>query len=546
MTDSTLPERGRPPRRRAVCRTLLVLVFVLGGAASSGAVAQSALVAASQPRQGELVARARIDAQTEPQPGDFTLQLGPDTVVAAAAVAPVAPPPASAALLLCLDRSGSMGAEAIATMQAVLRRVLVPRPGETELPISVAIVTFGTRSTHLLGLTTDPARIARALDGLTPDRDREGRTVLYDAVAGGLAELRASDLGQKRLLVVSDGNDEGSSLSQKALIERMAEPPSVAVDAIGFGALAASASGSLATLAGATGGRFAVSPSRSELGDVLARMVRQAVPPPLVDVRFVLPPSTPGRSPADAVLRYRPRAGTPASFAIAADLLQAPPDGRAAADAAAEAADAEAGRWNAARQRFAALPPAVRLGGAVALLAAAVLVGAALRRRGRTVPPVVGPVVVDEPASPAIDVEPGGGDVEPGGGDVAGHRTTRFGHRWPLPGDGRTVAVLHGVAGAVQGQRIRLMSPSVRIGAAADNDLVLRDDDFVSGHHAVLKAEANALYVVDLGSRNGSELNGVRFGDATRSLSPGDRVTLGRSTFEVLAAEPRDGESRVG
>ena len=72
------------------------------------------------------------------------------------------------------------------------------------------------------------------------------------------------------------------------------------------------------------------------------------------------------------------------------------------------------------------------------------------------------------------------------------------------------------------------------LGRAQDNDLVL-PSDCVSRRHAQLAATAEGLRVSDLGSRNGTELNGHRLGKVSRLLEPGDVVSLGDYVVKVEA-----------
>ncbi|MDQ0579090.1 ABC transporter ATP-binding protein/permease [Streptomyces rishiriensis] len=74
-----------------------------------------------------------------------------------------------------------------------------------------------------------------------------------------------------------------------------------------------------------------------------------------------------------------------------------------------------------------------------------------------------------------------------------------------------------------------LPSRTVRIGRAADNDLVV-DDLVVSRRHAELRALPGGGHeIVDLGSHNGTYLNGL---PVTRApLDPGDIVGIGHSDF---------------
>ncbi|MBK3563456.1 FHA domain-containing protein [Streptomyces sp. MBT62] len=74
-----------------------------------------------------------------------------------------------------------------------------------------------------------------------------------------------------------------------------------------------------------------------------------------------------------------------------------------------------------------------------------------------------------------------------------------------------------------------LPARTVRIGRAAENDLVV-DDLIVSRRHAELRAMPDGTYeIVDLGSHNGTYLNGQ---PVTRApMGPGDIVGIGHSAF---------------
>ncbi len=73
----------------------------------------------------------------------------------------------------------------------------------------------------------------------------------------------------------------------------------------------------------------------------------------------------------------------------------------------------------------------------------------------------------------------------------------------------------------------------ITLGRAADNDFVV-DGVGVSRHHAVFRSSAAGdIEITDLGSHNGTFVNGVRI---TRSgLKERDKVTIGEHTFEVTA-----------
>lgn len=69
------------------------------------------------------------------------------------------------------------------------------------------------------------------------------------------------------------------------------------------------------------------------------------------------------------------------------------------------------------------------------------------------------------------------------------------------------------------------LRPNTRLGRAADNDVVLQDLQ-VSRHHAIISFSGSQWTIADLGSANGTRVNGVRI-DQPRPLQPGDVIVLG-------------------
>lgn len=70
----------------------------------------------------------------------------------------------------------------------------------------------------------------------------------------------------------------------------------------------------------------------------------------------------------------------------------------------------------------------------------------------------------------------------------------------------------------------------ITIGRATDNDLVLRDER-VSRHHGRIAGRRGTLLYSDLGSTNGTEVNGERVTEVV--LGAGDLIRVGASTLEV-------------
>ncbi len=87
----------------------------------------------------------------------------------------------------------------------------------------------------------------------------------------------------------------------------------------------------------------------------------------------------------------------------------------------------------------------------------------------------------------------------------------------------------------------RIGGRSVTIGSAEDNDLVLPHRT-VSAHHASIRQTAGSCYIRDLGSTNGTFLNGQRI-EVEQPLRPGDEVRFGAARFAMVAS-PRKPPSR--
>jgi hypothetical protein len=81
-----------------------------------------------------------------------------------------------------------------------------------------------------------------------------------------------------------------------------------------------------------------------------------------------------------------------------------------------------------------------------------------------------------------------------------------------------------------------LLGPLTVIGRSPLCDLCLPDDPTVSAEHALIRYENDGYYLYDLGSINGTCLDGERLEARTRAaLQGGETITLGRSYFEFGA-----------
>jgi pSer/pThr/pTyr-binding forkhead associated (FHA) protein len=102
-------------------------------------------------------------------------------------------------------------------------------------------------------------------------------------------------------------------------------------------------------------------------------------------------------------------------------------------------------------------------------------------------------------------------------------------------------ATLVVLEGAVPGAEHALREPRTVLGRGPAAGVTLADDE-VSQQHAAVEFTGEGFRVVDLGSTNGTRLNGEPVQSA--ELDHGDRLQLGRHVVQ-LVVEKRDAPPRV-
>ncbi len=106
------------------------------------------------------------------------------------------------------------------------------------------------------------------------------------------------------------------------------------------------------------------------------------------------------------------------------------------------------------------------------------------------------------------------------------------------------VPVLSFLHGKYSGREFPLIDPSVIAGRSSEADLVLADDA-VSRKHVRFYARRGRMWLRDLGSRNGTHVNGNPV--ELHCLRDGDRLLIGSSLAAVEYKEPADvSEARAG
>jgi len=111
------------------------------------------------------------------------------------------------------------------------------------------------------------------------------------------------------------------------------------------------------------------------------------------------------------------------------------------------------------------------------------------------------------------------------------------------------LVTLEAVSGPIAGRRIEIRAGTIlRIGRTAKSDYALSEDSYLSGQHFAIENDGNEARARDLGSSNGTFVNGERV-VSENVLREGDSLTAGGSTFTVhidsIAQQSKESPSRV-
>src|SRR5712691_8021573 len=96
------------------------------------------------------------------------------------------------------------------------------------------------------------------------------------------------------------------------------------------------------------------------------------------------------------------------------------------------------------------------------------------------------------------------------------------------------MALLHAVAGALRGATFQLVAEEVTIGRQESNQLCVGDPS-VSRQHCVIQPQEDGFQIRDLGSINGTFVNGKRVDE--RILEDGDKIRIGDTVFHFAVKE---------
>jgi FHA domain-containing protein len=85
-----------------------------------------------------------------------------------------------------------------------------------------------------------------------------------------------------------------------------------------------------------------------------------------------------------------------------------------------------------------------------------------------------------------------------------------------------------------KGDAFTVDSAPLTVGRSGQNDVAVDGDEFASARHVRFEPRRDGVWVQDLGSTNGTYVNGVRI-DGARRLAPGDVVRVGETDLRFDA-----------
>ncbi|MBP8198068.1 MAG: FHA domain-containing protein [Chromatiaceae bacterium] len=490
--------------------------------------------------------------------------------------------------ILLVDLSRSLDAAQFERIRQALRDWIAA----LEDPDRAAILTFGNQVRTLVAPTADRAALTTALDGLKPTDDR---TALHQALAQSLTlgRQQGPDLPSRRALVIlSDGRDDAPGGMTAEEVEMQMAEGAVPIHAIGFSRIRERAAreagltalGRLARRSGglfidasagdpgpafaamreriraverlqircptcvADGNRYRLQIALTQEGRTLSDGVEVRLYPPVAAAPEAAGPGTPAtdEAPGTPTAGARPEGGSaagqeppaeatpttgPNPTGTAQPVTETPLEttpGALPPDAPAPSSVAEPPVGTApGAPAPGASPQSDRtwwpwLLGTVGLSLGLALLILGLRRRGpgaESSPPVLVPEARPLPETPVVFTPP------PPTGPVT--VTQR-----PAVPPGPTLTLAY-MGGRRRGEVARLvLAPDGLIGRAANSALALAGDAEVSARHARFFVQERRLLLEDLGSTNGTWLNGVRL-LAPTPVREGDVLRCGQTELRL-------------
>ncbi len=508
------------------------------------------IISVEESSPGETSIILELDGNNAPHADNFLLQFPDDRNVIATDVEKVLPAGNDSWIVICLDKSGSMGALFTEVQNALKNAVQITRPRQM-----VELLTFGTVSSTPVPFTDNAFELTQVISTLSLETARGGSTVLFESIDTALSHLEEKNNGTYstgRIILISDGKDEGSSNNLEAVINR-ARSIAVEIDVVGYGndAQVSSSFGVLRDLPRATGGSLVLPSNKQDLENELTSLLDASAPNPVWQVSFDYEVANHGRKVGATLIRKdsaNPEAlSLPRSISTMAlveeaiaeippfNIANIPNENNSQREDSSDS-DSDETKWSFTLFN---ITFDIHLWEIVlALLGIGATITIVYREK---IVRYFWPIVVLKPKS----VNPKPQKPKPG-------KRTSIGYAFSAPSKEKPTALLKYIDERKVESQYAINQNNILIGNDADNDIVLTADDYVSSKHACIRFDSGSLYLNDLNSSNGTYLNGERIYSTPRVLSPDDEIRIGKTIFrlktyrqQVMAVKPKQYEEPV-
>ncbi|MCK5229393.1 MAG: VWA domain-containing protein, partial [Desulfobulbaceae bacterium] len=221
--------------------------------------------------------------------------------------------------MLCVDVSGTMEGDPLKdTRKALLSFLARARPEDR-----IALVSFADEDKIESSFEETREYLAEAVRNL---QARGKWTVLYQALYKSLDTLQSANLPKRRrIMVISDGKDEGSAEGPDSVIAK-SRALGIPIDAVGCGKIEKQYAEALRGLANTTGGRFVHAlPDIVDLTDAIARIYRDLLETRSLVVCFMYEMDEAGRTIQNALIELQRPGEPPLRVGIPEDIPRIKP-----------------------------------------------------------------------------------------------------------------------------------------------------------------------------------------------------------------------------
>jgi hypothetical protein len=380
--------------------------------------------------------------------------------------------------------------------------------GETRREDHIALISFADRDKPESLFGKPRQDLVKAAEGL---KIRGGLTRLYQTLYDSLDRFEDAEIPKRRrVIVITDGKDEGSTASAQNVIKK-SNDLRIPIDAVGRGKIPDHYTEGLRGLARDSGGRFVhARPDRVDLTDAIHRIYRDLLETRSLVISFKYEMDDSKQTTQNAKINLQLPGEDPISVRISEEI----PTQKVRSDLRLYLLLSIflvlcIGLFIWIRHIFKEDEPKPGVND--------------LLKEKRLEPPVVEPpdTKLQPLETPVVEPHP---------------KATKVGGYFPAGSEsGRPAFRLVAISGPAEGQQAEMADDIFNIGADSDNDLNLTEDEYVSGQHASIRYEEGNFLIFDKGSRNGTFVNKSNVTTGGFVLNNGDLITIGRSTFEVVS-----------